>query len=177
MFKSKELVKIRVMGVKSSLKLFISELHSLKLMHLTDFKKDSEIPELDIGDSFGEAEEYSRMLIDLGSLIDNLNLNTDYKPLKSVDKTKVRKTVFELKDLLNKKHSLASEQKILLEEIRSPASLFTVSKSTYYVILNETRSDNDECSEGSLCLMHKSQSPSTKFSPFNNKVQNDKHNN
>ena len=129
MFKSKELVKIRVMGVKSSLKLFISELHSLKLMHLTDFKKDSEIPELDIGDSFGEAEEYSRMLIDLGSLIDNLNLNTDYKPLKPIDKTKVRKTISELKDLLNKKHSLASEQKILQEEIRSPASLFTVSKS------------------------------------------------
>src|SRR3989338_3520571 len=119
MLKSKDLTKIRVVGIKSSLKQFIEELHSLKLMHLTDFKKDSNI-NLDIGTSFEEATEYSELLIDLRFLIDSLKLKSENvfdTKISLSEKKKAKKLIESLKELLEQKNSLFLEKNNLNSQI------------------------------------------------------------
>jgi V/A-type H+-transporting ATPase subunit I len=68
MLKTMPMTKIRITGLKSSMKAVIDILYSLKIMHLVDFNK-SEPGFLDLGKPFMEAEELSESLVRIDSVI------------------------------------------------------------------------------------------------------------
>ena len=68
MFKATPMARVRITGLKSSMKAVIGVLYSLKIMHLVDFSK-SEAGFLDIGMPFMEAKELSESLVKTDSVI------------------------------------------------------------------------------------------------------------
>lgn len=68
MFKITPMSRVRITGLKSSMKAVIGVLYSLKIMHLVDFSKN-ETGFLDIGMPFMEAKELSESLVKIESVI------------------------------------------------------------------------------------------------------------
>ncbi|MFH1695082.1 MAG: V-type ATP synthase subunit I [Candidatus Micrarchaeota archaeon] len=103
--------RIRITGPKTNLFKLINELHSMKLIHLIDYKGK----EFETGNSFSEAESVSEKLIKLRSIISQLELNLNSRLIKDIKVCEKRfnevyldyiKLTSRISELTEKKNSL-----------------------------------------------------------------------
>ncbi|MDD5163836.1 MAG: V-type ATP synthase subunit I [Candidatus ainarchaeum sp.] len=82
MFKTTPMAKIRITGLKSSMKATIDILYALKIMHLVDFSKNG-TGFLDIGTPFMEAKELSESLVKIDSIVSFYGLRGKPKKIEN----------------------------------------------------------------------------------------------
>ncbi len=122
MIKTQRMSRIRITGPKNNMKKLIGELHSLKLMHLIDYKgKDFET-----GNSFAEAEQVSDKLVKLRSMISHFNLDLKPRIIKDLKVCNGKFSEIHLKYMeLNQEISVLTEEKSLLNSKKQSIEPFS----------------------------------------------------
>ncbi len=123
MFHAEEMVKVRISGPKNLMKEIIGSLYDLNLLHVNPFKK-KENDFFNSGNSFDEASEYSKTLVELRSVIDLLKIRKSkkIKKIENISQANARfvKIFEEVKFLNSELTGLRKEREAIKRKLEEP---------------------------------------------------------
>jgi V/A-type H+/Na+-transporting ATPase subunit I len=74
MLRPQEMYKLTIFGPKTYMKRVIEELYSMNVVHIEDYSKQTEEEVFEIGEPYEENEKYAELLVNIRSLVSNLNI-------------------------------------------------------------------------------------------------------
>jgi len=112
------MTKITLVGTKDTMKETIEILHSLKIIHIVDFKEQDET--FEIGKSLGEVSKFSELLLSIRSLLSKFDIRPD-KIKKTYSQREVsrelEKEVLETENVLKSYNEKISKLTSIIKEI------------------------------------------------------------
>ena len=118
MSSNERMTKITLVGTKDTMKETIEILHSLKIIHIVDFKEQDET--FEIGKSLGEVSKFSELLLSIRSLLSKFDIRPD-KIKKTYSQREVsrelEKEVLETENVLKSYNEKISKLTSIIKEI------------------------------------------------------------
>ena len=118
MSSNERMTKITLVGTKDTMKETIEILHSLKIIHIVDFKEQDDT--FEIGKSLGEVSKFSELLLSIRSLLSKFDIRPD-KIKKTYSQREVsrelEKEVLETENVLKSYNEKISKLTSIIKEI------------------------------------------------------------
>ena len=118
MSSNERMTKITLVGTKDILKGSIEILHSLKIIHIVDFKEQDDT--FEIGKSLGEVSKFSELLLSIRSLLSKFDIRPDKIKstyIKREISRELEKEVFETENVLKSYNDRLNKIEAILKEI------------------------------------------------------------
>ena len=118
MSSNERMTKITLVGTKDTMKGSIEILHSLKIIHIVDFKEQDDT--FEIGKSLGEVSKFSELLLSIRSLLSKFDIRPDKIKstyIKREISRELEKEVFETENVLKSYNDRLNKIEAILKEI------------------------------------------------------------
>ncbi|MFA5559056.1 MAG: V-type ATP synthase subunit I [Methanofastidiosum sp.] len=127
MSSNERMTKITLVGTKDTMKETIGILHSLKIIHIVDFKEQDE--SFQIGKSLGDVSKFSELLLSIRAFLSKFdirpdNIKTTY--VKREVSRELEKEVFEAENVIKSYNEKISKINLILNEIEKIKSIGNV---------------------------------------------------
>jgi len=118
------MAKIVLVGTKDTMKEIIDILHSLKIIHIIDFKEQDKT--FEVGKSLGEVTIFSELLLSIRSLLhkfDNKSMNIKTTYIKSEVSRDLEKEIFETENIIKEYSEKIDKIGSIIKEIENIKSI------------------------------------------------------
>lgn len=124
MSSNERMTKITLVGTKDTMKESIEILHSLKIIHILDFKEQDDT--FEIGKSLGEVSKFSELLLSIRSLLSKFDIRPEKIKstyIKREISRELEKEVFETENVLKSYNDRLHKIGSILKEIDNIKSI------------------------------------------------------